>query len=158
MTMDWSQILADPCLKDLPYKIETNEFGAIEMTPAKNWHVRLQARIARKLDDMIPDGEVLCECSVGTADGVKVPDVAWLSAAFLARHESADPYPQAPELCIEVVSRSNSTVAMARKRGLYFERGSEECWLCSEKGEIRFFDARGEVDSSSLFPEFPKSI
>jgi Uma2 family endonuclease len=156
--VDWNQVLADPSLHDLPYKIETNGFGNIVMTPAKNWHVRLQARIARRLDDLIPDGEVLSECSVGTSDGVKVPDVAWLSSAFLTRHGAADPYPESPELCIEVVSPSNSKAAMDQKRHLYFERGAKEFWLCTEKGDLRFFTPGGEVEASLLFPAFPKKI
>ncbi|RME59856.1 Uma2 family endonuclease, partial [Candidatus Parcubacteria bacterium] len=32
--MKWSEVLADPTLQDLPYKIELNEWEQIVMTPA----------------------------------------------------------------------------------------------------------------------------
>jgi hypothetical protein len=34
--MEWIEVLADPVLRDLPYKIELNEYGKIVMSPASN--------------------------------------------------------------------------------------------------------------------------
>jgi hypothetical protein len=31
--MQWAEVVEDPNLKDLPYKIELNEYGQIIMTP-----------------------------------------------------------------------------------------------------------------------------
>jgi Uma2 family endonuclease len=156
--MDWAEVLADPSLQDLPYKVETNEWGQIVMTPAKNWHARMQFRVARRLDELVTNGEVFGECSIDTPEGVKVPDVAWASAAYLERNGQVDPYPEAPELCVEVVSRSNSKRQMDLKSRLYFERGAKEFWLCTEKGDVRFFTPDGEIEHSILFPAFPKSL
>ena len=156
--MDWNQVLADPSLQDLPFKIETNRSGNIIMTPAKNWHARMQSRVARKLDELAANGEVLTEAAIGTSDGVKVPDAAWLSEGFLKRNGEVDPYPEAPELCVEVVSRSNSKAELDQKRALYFEMGAAEFWLCAENGDVRFFTKDGEVESSILFPSFPKNL
>ena len=36
--MTWEEVLADRSLQDLPYKIELNKWGNIEMSPAKNRH------------------------------------------------------------------------------------------------------------------------
>ena len=155
---DWRRVLADRSLDDLPYRIETDQFGKILMTPAKNWHANWQFEIAERLRGMIPDGKLYSECSIGTAGGVKVPDVAWLSAAFLARHGMPDPYPESPELCVEIVSRGNSKREMDSKRRLYFESGAKEFWLCNKKGEMRFFTPEGEVNASHLFPSFPKTL
>jgi Uma2 family endonuclease len=155
---DWKRILADPSLNDLPYRIETNRSGTILMTPAKNRHAFLQSEIGDRLRILIPDGKLFSECSIGTSDGVKVPDVAWLSAAFIARNGFPDPYLEAPELCIEVMSKSNTMREMQMKRKLYFEAGAKEFWLCNKKGEMFFFVPNGEIQASQLFPSFPKSM
>ena len=102
--MHWQDIRAHPALQDLPFKLETDRWGHIVMSPASNRHSRLQSLIARLLDRHLSDGEAFVECSVGTREGVKVADVAWASSAFLRRHGAADPYPEAPEIVVEVLS------------------------------------------------------
>lgn len=156
--MEWSEVIQDPTLGDLPFKIELNEHGTIMMTPASNRHGRLQIRIGKLLLDMADEGDAISECSVNTSQGVKVADVAWLSDAFLAHHGEATPYPAAPELCVEIVSPSNSRHEMEEKIELYLEQGAHEVWLCDEQGDIEFFAMSGAVDSSALFPDFPVSI
>ncbi len=44
--MQWQDVINDPCLQNLPYKIELNEWGQIIMTPASNKHGYYQAEIA----------------------------------------------------------------------------------------------------------------
>ena len=34
--MNWQEICNDPLLRELPYKIELNEWGKIVMTPARH--------------------------------------------------------------------------------------------------------------------------
>mgnify|MGYP001313879954 CR=1 FL=1 len=36
----------------------------------------------------------------------------------------------APEICLEILSPSNSIVEMEMKRALYFEAGAREVWEC----------------------------
>ncbi len=36
--MQWSEVLEDKSLRDLPFKIETNRYGQIVMTPVSNEH------------------------------------------------------------------------------------------------------------------------
>ena len=33
-TLTWADVMANPFLKDLPFKIEPNKWGRIEMSPA----------------------------------------------------------------------------------------------------------------------------
>lgn len=75
--MNWAQVIQDPSLTDLPYKIELNEWGNIEMSPATNRHNMLQSKILLKLKELIAEGDVFVECSVLTAKNVKVADVVW---------------------------------------------------------------------------------
>ena len=55
------------------------------------------------------------------------------------------------EVCIEVLSPSNTQSEMDEKRGLYFARGANEVWLCDEQGNLSFYDCTGLLPSSSLF-------
>src|SRR5687767_8894258 len=111
----WMRVLRDPCLQDLPYKIETNEFGQIVMTPASNVHGGYQAEIGWILRTLMNGGKVQMECSIATRKGVKVADVVWRSDDFMARNGEVTPYWEAPEICVEVVSPSNSKKEQERK-------------------------------------------
>lgn len=134
--MEWAEVLSDPCLKNLPYKIELDHFGRIVMSPASNRHGRAQARLVRWLDRVVTEGEIVTECSVATADGVKVADVAWLSADFVARHGDATPFLQAPELCVEIISPASTPAEMAEKVRLNLDAGAQEVWLVGEDGDV----------------------
>ena len=156
--MTWQEVLDDKSLADLPYKIELNKEGCIVMSPASNRHGSFQASIAGRLYRINKGGTVLTECSIMTPDNVKVADVAWASAAFMKKHGYQTPYKNAPEICVEIVSPSNSNAAIERKRDLYLGKGAKEVWICDRNGDMRFFDATGELPKSKLFPKFPSSI
>lgn len=150
--MRWEQVLADPSLRDLPYKIELNEFGKIVMTPASNRHGFVQADLVATMGRAMAGGRVIVECSVDTDKGVKVADVAWCSDAFLERHGLETPFSEAPEICVEIVSPSNSEREMEEKRGLYFARGAREVWIVPEEGETRYYAQEGRLRGSRLMP------
>ncbi len=141
--MQWSDVIRDSSLRNLPYKIELNEFGKIVMSPASNHHAIQQARLVRLLAAVFLDGEIATECSVETRLGVKVADVAWLSPDFLQEYGEMTPYPQAPELCIEISSPSNSSREMEEKISLYLEHGAQEVWIVSDEGGIAMFGKEG---------------
>ncbi len=156
--MNWQEVCEDPCLQDLPYKIELNHWGKIEMSPAKNYHAFYQGRIIRALNKMIDSGEVLPECGVKTEDNVKVPDVAWVSDDRAKIIKDEDACSIAPELCIEVKSKSNTMEEMMFKKDLYLKAGAEEFWLCDESGDMSFYNTEGQLDQSIRFPDFPKHV
>jgi Uma2 family endonuclease len=148
LTVRWAEVVADRALRDLPYKIELNAWGKIEMSPASNRHGLLQARIASELTRQLPGGEVITECSVLTQIGVRVPDVAWASVQFLDLHGEVTPFPRAPEICVEIVSPSNSGDEIEAKTAAYLAAGAQEVWTVSEEAAIRYFDAQGERKAS----------
>lgn len=150
--MKWQEVCDDPVLRDLPYKIELNEWGKILMSPASSRHGILQGLIQDALRRVKSEGLVFPECPVQTAKGVKVPDVVWASDAFMDKFATASPFPRAPELCIEVLSPANAMPEMDEKRELYFARGAEEVWFCDELGSLRFYDCAGPLSVSRLFP------
>ncbi len=99
--MEWSEVLENPLLKDLPFKIELNKFGKLLMGPASNEHGRIQSRLAAALLNKQPNGEVITECSVETSDGVKVADVAWLSQEFVNEFGFVTLYSKAPDYLLK---------------------------------------------------------
>ncbi len=106
--MTWQEVLERKELQDLPFKIELNEKGKVEKSPATNIHGYLQSEIAGLLRDFLKrKGQVATECSVLTSEGVKVADVAWTSKEFREEFGSVTPFPYAPEICVEIISLSN---------------------------------------------------
>lgn len=148
LAVRWAEVVEDSALRDLPYKIELNAWGKIEMSPGSNRHGILQARLAAELSRQLSGGEVVTECSVLTQIGVRVPDVAWASSEFLDLHGEVTPFPRAPELCVEIVPPSNAEDEVEAKIGAYVAAGAQEVWTVSEEGTLRYFDSSGERKSS----------
>lgn len=156
--MTWEEVCADPCLQDLPYRIELNQWGNIEMSPIWIRHSELQGEVRHLLSTLRPAGMALAACAVETAENVKVSDVVWVS--FERRrstpHEFA--YAVAPEICVEILSPSNQLEEMMHKGALYLRGGAEEFWLCDDKGTMSFFDTAGKLERSRLCPQFPTRV
>lgn len=144
----WAELINDPSLHDVPYKIELNDQGVIEMSPASNAHGMHQGEIAWTLRSALPHGRVIMECSVLTSIGVRVPDVAWATKEFLARQGGNTPFTQAPEICVEIRSPSNTEQALDRKIRAYLDVGAIEAWIVDLDGSVRFFSRDGELPSS----------
>ena len=47
--MQWADVLNNPWLQNLPFKIELNRWGKIEMSPASNQHGAVQVDVATEL-------------------------------------------------------------------------------------------------------------
>ncbi len=156
--MEWNTITADPVLSELPYKIELNEWGKIEMSPASNQHGMLQTAIAFQLKQCLQDGKPFVECSIQTSKNVKVADVVWGSDLFFATHSNSTPLPAAPEIVVEVASPSNTIEELLFKKDLYLEKEALEFWLCSENGAMSFYNKTGKIVQSLLCPDFPLTI
>ena len=157
----WSELQSDQDLARLPYTIETDRFGRVIMSPPPaSDHTKRVARISRHLHELFPQGEVLAETAISTTDGVKVTDAAWLSPGRTQELDAGPCLLRAPEICIEVLSPSNSQLEMAEKRALYFEAGAAEVWICRLDGAMTFL-LRPDLeqrDKSALCPDFPPKI
>lgn len=156
--MNWQDICDNPLFKNLPFKFETDRWGHIVMSPATNKHSWLQGEILALLRQLLPAGRMLPECSIQTSEGVKVAGAVWASPEFSARHGLANPYPEAPEIVVEVLSPSNSLPEMEEKKELYFARGAREFWVCGEDGAMRFYNNHARIERSALAPDFPTRI
>jgi Uma2 family endonuclease len=155
LVLRWAQLCSDPSWNDIPGKIELNGRGVIEMSPATNRHGIRQMDIGHALRLQLPAGTTIVECCVLTTDGVRVPDVAWASAAFMARHGNLSPFPQAPEICVEVRSLSNTDAEMAYKTELFLAAGALEVWIVSDAGGWQVFSADGQQPASRFGVQLP---
>jgi Uma2 family endonuclease len=157
----WDNLQHDQQVARLPFTIETDRFGRIIMSPPPaSDHTKRVARILRQMHELFPRGEVLAETAISTTDGVKVADAAWLSAGRVHELDTGSCLLNAPEICIEVLSLSNSPAEMAEKRALYFEAGADEVWICELDGSIAFYSSHEQqpIDRSRLCPGFPVSV
>lgn len=96
---------------------------------------------------------MIFSCSTATSDGVKVADVAWASDEFIAEFGDATPYPKAPEICVEIVSPSNSKQEIEHKVELYLAKGALEVWVVDSKKQITFYTHAGQIPKSKLVPK-----
>jgi Uma2 family endonuclease len=139
----------DPYFANIPGKLELDTWGRIIMSPASTYHGTLQGRLAQRLAPL--GGEPLVEVSIATTAGAFVPDVAWASEDFYARHGKETPLTRAPELCIEVASPSNSLKELNEKVAAYLATGAIEAWIVfPQSRRFEFYSARGRIEQSAF--------
>ena len=158
----WKRLLADPELAALPFRIETDEHGQMIMSPppAPNHGIK-QSEIAGWLRNATSGGKVITECPISTSRGVKAADVAWCSLDIWRKTEQEACFVMSPEICVEVLSPSNTTSEIGEKKQLYFESGALEVWICDRDGNMRFYvneTPETFLTKSRLFPDFPSTV
>ena len=160
MGFTWQEICNDPVLAELPFKIESDEWGNVIMSPpAGAEHSGFQGEIIASLLQLLPTGRAQPEYPLQTSKGVKAIDVVWVSRERRKQKpKSSIVHLLAPEICVEVLSPKNTRAEINQKILLYFERGAQECWICDRKGSMSFFAPSGQVDRSQLCPEFPVKV
>jgi Uma2 family endonuclease len=151
----WAQVLADEALVHLPYKIELDQWGEIRMTPvASPRHMRVAFTLATAFESDL-GGKAFQEGAVVTRAGVLGADVVWCSPAFVARHRAVfagdqPAMPEAPEICVEVVSPTNVIAKLEQKIQAYLAAGAVEGWIVFEDLTVRIFDRAGERTQSQF--------
>lgn len=155
--MNWQDVCEHPSLQDLPFKIELNEKGEIIMNAVRVIHSLYQGEIEYLLRVLLKEGKTLPECAIKTSKGTKVADVAWATTNTVRKIKDEVECSVAPEICVEVISDSNTESEMREKADLYFEKGAREVWIC-DNGVMRFHNINGWLIKSILVPEFPEKI
>ena len=69
---------------------------------------------------------------------------------FIARHGVTTPFADAPEICIEIVSPSNTASQMSEKAAAYLEAGASEVWLVSDDAGVKIITKDGPSPSSAF--------
>lgn len=157
----WTELVANRDLAKIEGRIETDRYGRIILSlPFSPSHGSYQAMVGCLIGDLMPNGQVIIACPISTADGVKAADVAWASPECMRHLGNRACFPQAPEVCVEILSPSNTQSEIEEKKVLYFDAGAKEVWVCTGSGAMRFFesDSNRPTKSSRLFPRFPKQV
>lgn len=157
----WGELLADRELAKIEGRIETDRHGNIIMSPPPApSHGSFQFWIGKLLDELMPKGRVLTECPISTADGVKAADVAWASPERMRDLGNRACFRHAPEICVEILSPSNTEAEIQEKTDLYFDAGAREVWICAPSGTMLFKSrvASRPLKQSQLCPDFPKKV
>lgn len=157
--MTWDEVCANRHLQELPFRIETNRWGQIVMSPPPhNDHSFGQSSIYDLLKEKMRGGRVLQETAIDTEDGTKAADATWMSDAFLQANKGRSSFQHAPEICVEVKSPSNTMGELLEKKDLYLKAGAQEVWIREQSGRMLFFDAAGPLERSALCPAFPQTV
>ena len=142
------------------HRVETDRHGRLVVhRPLTAQHGALQSEVVTRLHQLSPEGVSVTVCPVSTSDGVKLVDASWMSRERYEPMRDCEIFETAPEICIEILSPSNTRAEMEERRDLYFEIGCLEFWTVGATGKVRFFGAGGmELDGSELCPGFPGQI
>jgi Uma2 family endonuclease len=157
------QICTDPAFADRLERFEIDSSGQLIMSPPPGFDHRQRARAIANLLDHLHAGELAAvEQAILTRDGqVRIADVVLLTTAqkrWLIANPTS-PLPNAPPLCVEIFSRSNTPAEIDEKRALYFDAGASEVWICNLDGSMSFFSGVAhQVPISSLCSAFPDRI
>lgn len=158
LAQTWEALCQDSRFQDLGYKVELQRNGKIVMSPASIRHGLIQSLVSNMLAGLLPDGQTATEAALQTPMGILVPDVIWCGPAWLALESAATAASSAPEICVEIMSASNSLAEMKDKRIAYFEAGCLEFILIDLKGFASFFSPEGQLGQSALVPGFPTEV
>ena len=149
LAMRYRDLCENPLYSNLPGKIELDLWGRMVMSPASTYHGQVQAALCQRLS--VLGGVALIEVGIVTAAGLFAPDLAWASADFMRRHGNETPLRSAPELCIEVVSPSNSTKELREKTDAYLAAGAQEVWIAYPQSKrVVFHGPIGELQISGF--------
>ncbi len=157
--MTWQEVCDNPSLQNLPYRMELNRWGKIEMRRVPPpWHGETIARVGFLLRDLMPGGLVSTITAVDTAENTKVVDLVWISHERRRANASEYSYSPAPEICVEILEPTDTLEDQSHRRQLLMGAGASEFWLCNRQSDMQFFDAGGPLEHSRLCPDFPVKV
>jgi Uma2 family endonuclease len=156
----WRELAGNRAVAAIAGKVELSEKGAIVVSPATQRHSLIQGFVIRELTRQRPEGTTLAEFPIETEIGMRVPDIVWVSPELMRARRIEGELHGAPDLCIEVLSPTNTRIEMAEKTAAYLAAGAKEVWLVGDDGVPQIHTSEGQVAASALgftlppLPEF----
>jgi Uma2 family endonuclease len=143
----WNALAADP---ECPDRYELTEFGELILSPRpSNDHQAIAFAVGVQLTQQLGP-RAATDIAVYTDRGIRVPDVVWMPPARWAEYKGQTPFPVAPDVCVEVLSPSNSREEIAMKAGAYLRGGAQEVIAVGLRGEVEYFGPEGRREASAL--------
>lgn len=152
LTARYEALIDDPSFANVQGRLELNAWGQIIMTPPADFrHYRLAARLGRLFmaalgGESVHEGAVACE-----GCGTLIADVVWCSSQFLAAHGQERVLQRAPEICVEVLSPSNSTKEIDEKTRGFLAAGATEVWIVDPQGQAIEIHGSGGIKPVSAY-------
>ena len=138
---------------------ETNGQGQIIVNPPIGLlHAKRVENISSSIRSRLSGWHIWPEVGMHTSDGIKAPDLSVASPNFEETIDGRGFLLTSPDLCVEVMSPSNSWEEMRHKTLLYLAAGAREVWVCDGAGELHFFDGSGQLTKSALIPDMPTKL
>ena len=151
LAVRYRAICEDPAFARVPGKVEIDLWGrALMSPPAAPYHGRLQSKLSDKLAGL--GGEKTIEAPIATPLGLFVADLTWSSQKTPPGSQFDNPLMRAPELCIEVVSPSNSRKELSEKTRGYLAAGAEEVWIIYPRSKRCEVHTQAGLKERSRFP------
>ncbi len=119
-----------PGANDVYFELRGGEVARV--TRPKHKHYTMQRRLRRLLEQWAPpDGVVDIEFAFRAVEEyeLRAADVAYVSAAREASIDPEDNLRGAPDITIEILSRSNTAAEIFEKEKLCLENGAQEFWV-----------------------------
>ena len=109
--------------------LELSDGEIIEVPPPSKYHMQLQERLSLLLKTVLGSRyHVRFEFSYAVAGDAHRADVGAVSLAKWEQEDKKNLPPSPPELLIEILSPSNTTLALNRLRDLCFRNGCLQFW------------------------------
>lgn len=139
-----------PYVEDDLVCYELNELGEWIVSPRPTpGHQHVASVVAFQLATQLGEHAVT-GVSVYTDRGIRAPDVACMPAARWLEAKGQNPLPFVPDVCVEVVSPSNTRQEILMKVGAYLRGGAREAFVVGLKGEVECFGSGGRLEASAL--------
>ena len=133
-----------------PDRYELNEFGELILSPRPTTgHQAVAFEVGLQITGCLGP-RAATEIAVLTDRGIRVPDVIWMPSERWAACKGQSPLEVVPDVCVEVLSPSNTREEIEMKVGAYLRGGAHEVYVVGLKGEIEIFGPKGKRDSSAL--------
>lgn len=143
----WRALADDPSSPDY---YELTQFGELIVSPRPmTGHQRVASAVARMITAQC-GGEGVTGVSVLTDRGVRAPDVVWMPSECWVACKGQSPLEVVPDLCVEVLSPSNTREEIDMKIAAYLRGGAREVIVVGLKGEIEIFGPQGRRETSAL--------
>ena len=150
--------------------------GLVEMEPTGGLHGLVAAKIAWLLQEHIKThhGGMVFAAETGfrlelQPDTVLAPDVAYVSPGRLRPGDVSEAYPElAPDIVVEVLSPSDSPMAVERKTRTWIELGAPIVWIVDPRARtvtvheaadaVRVLAGSDRLAAASVLPEFACAV
>lgn len=151
LSQRWREMMDDRALANIQGKVELDHWGRIiVMSPVSPEHGGAAGELSHLLRSQL-GGRAMTEVGILTSAGVLAPDVTWCSDEFWAAHRGKVPLELAPEICIEVASRSNTKDELAGKVRAYLQAGAKEASIVYPVAKrVACYAPSGEIQKSSF--------